>query len=205
MKDDEFSAALDEHMAAFGVRLLPDAVGRLAAFYELVGEHNPLLHLVGPCSPAEFAVRHILESLTLLAHLKRNAVVADAGTGAGLPLIPCLLVREDVSGILIENKERKVSYLQTAVAELGIADRAAIAGVQFQEADISKATSVTCRAIDKFGQRLPALLKWAGRRQLLLFGGPSLGSALAESSKRRFTKELMPLSDQRFLYVSTGG
>ena len=36
------------------------AAGR---FYDLIQEHNPILHLVGPMSAEEFAIRHVLESL----------------------------------------------------------------------------------------------------------------------------------------------
>ena len=63
----------------------------LADYYELVQANNPLLHLVAPSSPEEFAVRHVLESLALLKFLPERAKFADVGAGAGLPSIPCLI------------------------------------------------------------------------------------------------------------------
>src|SRR5436190_12664325 len=111
----EFIAALTANQGAFGIELPQPALERLADHYDLVQEHNPLLHLVAPCSAEEFAVRHILESLSLLEHLPQKAKFADVGAGAGLPSIPCLLVRDDLRGVLIESKEKKAKFLGQAV------------------------------------------------------------------------------------------
>jgi 16S rRNA (guanine527-N7)-methyltransferase len=123
---EEFIQALKTHQIAFGLDLSDLATERLANYYDLVIEHNPLLHLVGPCSPEEFAIRHILESLTLLEHLPKKAKFADVGAGAGLPSIPCLLVREDLKAVLIESKEKKTKFLDLAVETLNISDRAKV-------------------------------------------------------------------------------
>lgn len=173
---------------------------RLADFYDLVQEHNPLLHLVGPCTPEEFAVRHVLESLFLLRFLPQDTRFADIGPGAGFPSVPCLIVRESLSAVLIEAKEKKSSFLREVRDRLNIGDRAEIVNRQFSELKRPEVTHVACRALDKFTQKLPQLLKWSGDRTPLFFGGPTLR---AELTKRgvTFTEHLMPMSEQRFLYV----
>ena len=198
---DGFTKAIAAHQEAFGLSLGDDAIGRLADFYELILEHNPILHLVGPCSPEEFATRHILESLTLLDHLPSAAWFADVGTGAGLPSIPCLLVRGDLKVVLIESKEKKSKFLALAVEKLGLEGRTKIVSRQFQEVDPANCQSVTCRALDKFTEKLPRLVKWSMRRQMLLFGGDNLKSALQEQ-KVVFVQKLMPMSEQRYLFVT---
>ena len=115
----QFVAALMANEGSFGIELSKPALERLADYYDLIQEHNALLHLVAPCSAEEFAVRHILESLTLLEPLPQKAKFADVGAGAGLPSIPCLLVRDDLSEILIESKEKKAKFLENAVEQLG--------------------------------------------------------------------------------------
>jgi 16S rRNA (guanine527-N7)-methyltransferase len=196
----KFIAALSADQEAFGLELSDTTIERLADYYELVQRHNPLLHLVGPCSPEEFAIRHILESLTLLDHLQSGARIADVGTGAGLPAIPCLLAREDLSAILIESKQKKAGFLDEALIVLGLKQRAKVVNRQFEETVPGESDHVTCRALDKFTQKLPKLLKWTGGRKLLLFGGPSLRQALASQGTKP-AERLMPLSDQRFLFV----
>jgi 16S rRNA (guanine527-N7)-methyltransferase len=180
---------------------LPDPlIKELADYYGLIEEQNPLLHLVGPCAPEEFAIRHILESLTLLKHLPQNASFADVGTGAGLPSIPCLIVRQDLRAVLIESKEKKASFLNVAVETLDLKTRTTVENKQYSEVDPGECQFVTCRALDKFTERLPHLLRWSGKRELLLFGGPRLGKEL-QDRRVRFAAELMPMSTQRFLYV----
>lgn len=197
---DEFTNAILANQALFGLELPEDAIERLADYYAIIVEHNPILHLVGPCTPAEFATRHILESLTMARHLPNGAKFADIGTGGGLPAIPCLLVREDLRALLIESKERKTKFLDLAIKTLGLEKRTSIVNKQFPEVEPVGCESVTCRALDKFTEKLPTIVKWKLRRQLLLFGGPNLRDAL-NAEKLTFVEKLMPLSQQRFLFV----
>lgn len=198
---DEFIAAVKSNQQAFGVELPDTTIGRLADYYELVHEHNPILHLVAPTSPAEFATRHILESLTLLEFLPPNARFADVGTGAGLPSIPCLIARDDLKAVLIESKEKKASFLRTAVAECGLDERASIVNRQFSEIARPDVAFVVCRALDRFTEKLPQLIKWSGDATLLFFGGPRLRAQMLVRLDG-VTEKLMPLSEQRYLFVA---
>ncbi len=98
---DEFDKALEAHAEEFGVRLSEEARAGLGVYYSLVMSWNPRLHLVAPCAPGEFATRHVLESLLALRFLTEGASVVDVGSGAGLPVIPCLLARPDLKSVLI--------------------------------------------------------------------------------------------------------
>ena len=197
---DEFTSAVRSNQPAFGVDLSDETIDRLADYYDLIQQHNPLLHLVGPCSPAEFATRHILESLTLLEFLPVDARFADVGAGAGLPSIPCLIARKDLSAVLIESKEKKAGFLRTVLAECQLEERARIINRQFSEIKRPDVSYVTCRALDRFAQKLPQLLKWSGDCNLLLFGGPVLRNALQQYG-RSSKEKLMPLSERRFLFI----
>ena len=197
---DEFIRGLRSNEGAFGVELASVVVERLADYFEFVQNYNPLLHLVGPCSPEEFATRHILESLTLLEHLPKNAKLADVGAGAGLPSIPCLMVRSDLNAELIESKEKKTKFLETAVIELKLSDRTTVVNKQFEETSLDNAEFITCRALDKFSQKLPRLLKWAKGRKILFFGNPLLGEQLRNLGIE-ISAVLMPLSDHRYLFI----
>ncbi len=196
----DFLSALKSNQGSFGLSVAETRVEKLADYYEIVLEHNPLLHLVAPCSAEEFAVRHVLESLTLLEFLPCNAKIADVGTGGGLPSIPCLIVRDDLKAALIESKEKKVRFLETAIERLDLANRAAVINRQFEEADPADSEFVVCRALDKFTEKLPRLVKWSGKRIKLFFGGNNLKEAL-EKQKLQFDAKLMPLSEQRFLFI----
>ena len=199
----QFAEAIKRNQEAFGLELPDTTIGRLADYFELVQKHNPLLHLVAPCSPEEFATRHILESLTLVEFLPAGARFADVGTGAGLPAIPCLIVRDDLHAVLIESKEKKGKFLDEARRELGIAGRSEVINRQFEEIAPKDCGYITCRALDKFSEKLPRLARWSRGRQMLLFGGKSLADTLG-ALKISFDRKLMPLSDRRYLFITSG-
>ena len=199
----ELANALRKHQAAFGLDLPGETIVRLDKYYDLLLEHNPILHLIGPMDAEEFAVRHVLESLTLLQHLPQKTRFADVGSGGGLPAIPCLLARDDLSAVLIESKEKKTKFLVRAIEELGLANRVTIVTRQFHEVEPANCTFVTCRALDKFTEKLGRLLTWSMRRPLLLFGGPRLREGLQRINVG-FREELLPESEQRYLFVVRG-
>ncbi|HEX8638299.1 MAG TPA: RsmG family class I SAM-dependent methyltransferase [Pyrinomonadaceae bacterium] len=195
----EFVESIEKHQSAFGLNLADETINRLVDYHELIQRHNALLHLVAPTSAEEFAVRHILESLTLLEFLPPDAKFADVGTGAGLPSIPCLIAREDLRGVLVESKPKKANFLGEAIEKLNLEKRARVINKQFEEAEKPVVSFVACRALDKFVDKLPRLLRWAGASGLLFFGGDNLRQALQKHGVD-FREKLMPLSEQRFLF-----
>lgn len=197
---DAFITSLRNHEGLFGLTLSQGQIDQLARYFELVGQRNPVLHLVGSFDPDDFAVRHVLESLTLAGRLPVNDRFADVGPGAGLPSIPCLIFRADLSAVLIEAGQKKSRFLAEVIAELGLSDRASVENKQFQEARPSGFGAVTCRALDKFTEKFPRLLKWAKGKDLYFFGGPNLEEAL-KSNRVKAERHLMPLSKQRYLFV----
>jgi len=64
----------------------------------------------------------VIDSLAVQRLIPPDARVCDIGTGAGFPGIPVALVRSDVKMFLIESSQKKSRFLQTAVAELGLAN-----------------------------------------------------------------------------------
>src|SRR3954467_4480117 len=101
-----FEQSLVSNMGSFNLDLPAETVKQLGEYYSLLTRWNDRLHLVAPCTPEEFAVRHILESLMLLKPLPTNARIADIGSGGGLPIIPCLIARPDLQATLIESSQK---------------------------------------------------------------------------------------------------
>jgi 16S rRNA (guanine527-N7)-methyltransferase len=197
----EFDKALAGHAAAFGVSLGEDARARLGDYFELVARWNPRLHLVAPCPPAEFATRHVLESLTALPFMHAGATVLDVGSGAGLPAIPCLVARQDLKAVLVEASQKKAVFLREALSRLGLSERARVVAERFEQVDPPAASCLTCRAIERFAEILPALVSWAAHvPTLLLFGGESLRDIL-QAERLPFETVQLPESERRFLFV----
>ncbi|MDX6501074.1 MAG: rRNA (guanine527-N7)-methyltransferase [Blastocatellia bacterium] len=199
---ERFSQALRERAGDFGGRLSNDDVEGLTNYYELVMKWNPRLHLVGPCVGEEFATRHILESLVLLPHLSHEALITDVGSGAGLPIIPCLIVRPDLRATLIESSQKKAVFLKEALKGLANPRAHKVLSTRFEDIPFVEAEFVTCRALDRFQQLLPKLIEWApAASTLLLFAGPALREKI-EALLPEARAELIPDSEQRFLMIA---
>lgn len=191
-----FEQALTANMRLFGVELAPETVAVLGAYYSLLIHWNDRLHLVAPCSPEEFATRHVLESLLLLPHLPHAAKIADIGSGGGLPIIPCLVARADLEATLIESSQKKAVFLREALKAAG--RKGTIVARRFEEIEAPDVDFVTSRALDQFVRKIPVLLDWApDGATFLLFGGEEL----VEARARGFEAFLIPGSEKRYLFV----
>ena len=199
---ERFREALQDKSADFGVQLTNSDIERLSHYYALLLKWNPRLHLVGPCSSEEFATRHILESLVLIHHLPLNARVADVGSGAGLPLIPCLLLRPDLQVTLIESSERKLIFLREALRHTNSGTPARLIGGRFEVIPVPEVGFITCRALDRFQEMLPKLIDWAPTNcTLLVFAGEALRRQL-ETMLGLIKVEQIPKSARRFLIIA---
>ncbi|HTG93357.1 MAG TPA: 16S rRNA (guanine(527)-N(7))-methyltransferase RsmG [Pyrinomonadaceae bacterium] len=198
-----FRDSLRKGMSTYEVKLSPAMLDQLGAYYELLLRWNERLHLVAPCSAEEFARRHVLESLTLTKHFTPNASVIDIGSGAGLPIIPCLIVRPDLKTTLIESSQKKSVFLREALKTVGALKRATIVSKPFDSLSAPNAEYVTCRALDDFSEAIASLVRWAPTTStLLLFGGPTLRQSL-DNLNLQTTETLLPNSDRRFLFEVT--
>src|SRR5215813_5785874 len=139
-----FEQSLSSRMSSYDLALSAETLSQLGEYYRLLTRWNDRLHLVAPCSPEEFATRHVLESLLLLRHLPHSAKIADVGSGGGLPIIPCLIARAD---------------LEAALNAVG--RKATIVARRFEEIEAPTVSFVTCRALDQFTEKLPELIQWA--------------------------------------------
>lgn len=199
----EFWEAFKQHAPDFGVEYLDDRAPRLANYYELLLKWNPRLHLVAPCSPEQFAVRHVLESLLLLKHLADGASVVDVGSGAGLPIIPCLLARDDLCATLIESSKKKSVFLKEALRAITLPERAKVIASRFEETPSPQADFVTCRALNSFAEKLPQLVEWAQPpAKFAFFVGDDLRDQV-QSILPTVQVEQIPLSDRRFLVIGS--
>ncbi len=89
-------------------------------FYRLVIEQNRVMNLTTITEPHEFAIKHIIDSLSawdekIFQDVER---IADIGTGAGFPAIPLKIFRPQIKFCLIDSLNKRVEFLKRVVAEL---------------------------------------------------------------------------------------
>lgn len=198
---DKFPSALEEYAPRFNLHLKSQAIARLREYYEQVMRWNARLHLVAPCSPAEFATRHVLESLLAADYMHKGASVADVGSGAGLPVIPCLIVRPDLRAMLFESSKKKAIFLREVLPGLGLSGRAEVIAERFEVTRPPQADYITCRALERLAEMFKTLLEWSPTTStLLIFGGEGLRKVL-EKYSLHFQAIRIPESERRLLFI----
>ncbi|AKU92860.1 rRNA small subunit 7-methylguanosine (m7G) methyltransferase GidB [Vulgatibacter incomptus] len=113
-------AVVDEARRSFGVEVGPEALDKLAAFVTELLKWNRKINLTAIEDPAAVAELHVLDSLAIGRHVPDGAKLLDVGTGGGFPGIPLAIVRPDVECLLVDRTEKKVLFLKTVIARLGL-------------------------------------------------------------------------------------
>jgi len=125
------------------------------------------LGLIGPLELPRLWSRHIL-NCALVAPLLKPGRVGDIGSGAGLPGLVLAIARPDAHLILIEPMERRVDWLRSEAAELGL-ENVTVVRARAEEVKLDKPLSqVTARAVTALKGLIPLTAP------LLLHGGEML-------------------------------
>jgi 16S rRNA (guanine527-N7)-methyltransferase len=104
-----------------GRPLTVDEVGKLAKYLELLVKWQKVQRLVGSSVPASIIDDLLLDSLLFVRVLSPGVErLMDLGSGAGLPGIPLSIVLSSVQVTLVEAKQKRASFLSTAVRELSL-------------------------------------------------------------------------------------
>ena len=127
-------------LADLGIALPDAAQHQLLAFRDLLLKWNKTYNLTALRDPAQAISHHLLDSLAVLPHLGEGALL-DVGSGGGLPAIPLAIARPDLAVSMVDTVQKKTSFLQQAVIELGLKNvtvhHARVEEMQGQYAQIS--------------------------------------------------------------------
>lgn len=114
------ATAVSEAARRFGVVTPDAAVPTLVRFLEELLRWNRSVNLTAIDDPAVVGELHLLDSLAVVNHVPANSLVADIGTGGGFPGVPLAVVRPDVQVELFDRTEKKILFLKTTLAKLGV-------------------------------------------------------------------------------------
>jgi 16S rRNA (guanine527-N7)-methyltransferase len=113
-------------LQALGLDLAREQHEKLAAHLQLVEKWNRIHNLTAVRETDQMVVLHVLDSLTVLPHLRHAESVLDVGTGAGFPGIPIAIARPDLEVVLLDSSRKKCAFLEQAKAELRLGNVAVV-------------------------------------------------------------------------------
>lgn len=177
------SDALPPPPAAVAQLFPADRVAAAIAYAELLATDGVLRGLIGPREAPRLWERHLLNCALLAPACPPDATVADIGSGAGLPGLVLAIARSDLSVTLIEPLLRRTTFLEQAVAALGLTNVAVVRGrAEEQQAMFDVVTSRAVAPLDRLlGWSMPLV---SGHGALLAMKG---GSAAEEIESARPT------------------
>jgi len=162
-----------------GIDLARAYTQRLAADSETFG-------LLGPRELPRIWSRHVINSALLSELVPDESLVADVGSGAGLPGIPMAIAQPKAHFTLIEPMERRANWLLSVVNDLGIKNvdviRARAEEVSRTDFDIVTARAVA--ALDKLLKLLTPLTRGSNLKTVLALKGSRAPEEIAEAKPR---------------------
>ena len=155
----QFEAEPESAKAIFGPQ-----IEKARAFAQKLANDSDDLGLLGPRELDKLWSRHILNSAVVAETVKAGDLVADVGSGAGLPGIPMAIALPEAHFVLIEPMERRSNWMLEVIQELGLNNievrRARAEEVLDQKFDIVTARAVA--ALDKLLRLTVHLFKPGG-------------------------------------------
>ncbi|MEN9872860.1 MAG: rRNA ((527)-N(7))-methyltransferase RsmG [Actinomycetota bacterium] len=177
--DIEQEPAAAAEIFGSGIALARSYTRRLAADSETFG-------LLGPRELPRIWSRHVINSALLSELVPNETLVADVGSGAGLPGIPMAIAQPKAHFTLIEPMERRANWLAAVVSDLGIQNvdviRARAEEVTRTDFDIVTARAVA--ALDKLLKLLTPLTRGSNLKTVLALKGSRAPEEIAEAKPR---------------------
>jgi 16S rRNA (guanine527-N7)-methyltransferase len=150
----DFHDALDGALTALGITLPDAARAAIDGHVRLLLAWNGAINLTAIRDPASIATRHVVDSLTGLAVLRARGIdrFVDLGSGGGFPGIPLAAALPADRALLIDSIGKKVRFLATAVAAIGLDGQVASEAIRaealaFGAGDRGHWPAVTARAV----------------------------------------------------------
>ena len=120
---ESLRARLSEGAAALGVTLSDEQRGQLLDYLALLGKWNKVYNLTAVRDPAEMLTHHLLDSLSIIAPLRRHtrgqpARLLDVGSGGGLPGVVIAICCPEVQVSCVDAVAKKAAFVQQVAVAL---------------------------------------------------------------------------------------
>src|SRR5690554_6561534 len=118
----EFKEALSQGAAGVGLHVGDEQIERCATYAGLLLEWNRQVNLTRIVEPREMAIKHFIDSATVLLYdlLPAGARVVDVGTGAGFPGLVLKVLRPDLHVVLMDSLAKRLRFLDAVIGALGL-------------------------------------------------------------------------------------
>jgi 16S rRNA (guanine527-N7)-methyltransferase len=119
---------LKEGAGETGVILTGKMIEKFLVYLVELKEWNKVVNLTSLKKDDSIAVKHFIDSLSLVPHLLPGTSLLDLGSGAGFPGIPVKIAKPSLKVTLLEATRKKVHFQQHLIRKLGLVEISALQG-----------------------------------------------------------------------------
>jgi 16S rRNA (guanine527-N7)-methyltransferase len=114
---------LSKGLNTLGLTIAPNQQHQLLTYVDLIQKWNKVYNLTAVRDPSEMLTHHLLDSLAVVAPLRRHtggqpARVLDVGSGAGLPGTVLAIVCPELAVTCVDTVAKKAAFIQQAAVTL---------------------------------------------------------------------------------------
>jgi 16S rRNA (guanine527-N7)-methyltransferase len=175
-----------EQEPAAAALIFGDGIELARAYTHRLAQDSETFGLLGPRELPRIWSRHVINRALLSELVPEDSLVADVGSGAGLPGIPMAIAQPKAHFTLIEPMERRANWLSAVVQDLGIKNvdviRARAEEVSRTDFDIVTARAVA--ALDKLLKLLTPLTRRSNLKTVLALKGSRAPEEIADAKPR---------------------
>lgn len=113
---------LDAWCTEHHLSLTADQQAAFQTYADLLVDWNQHINLTAITDPKEIAVKHFIDSLSVLTctDLEEGASLIDIGTGAGFPGLPLKIMRPDLHLTLLDSLNKRLIFLEEVCRSLSL-------------------------------------------------------------------------------------
>lgn len=123
----ELRVRLDAALAEMHLKASDKQKNQLIESLAFLSEWNAVINLTAIREPHAMLVQHILDSLSVLHFIPKEATtLLDVGSGGGFPALPIAVMRPDLEVVSVDSVRKKTDYVNKAAEALAIDNLSAV-------------------------------------------------------------------------------
>lgn len=122
MNDNRLSELLVDGITQLGLSVTENQLKQLITYKDILLRWNKVYSLTAITNPRELIIQHLLDGLSLVAHISAAARVLDVGSGMGVPGIILAIMLPTSKITVLDSNSKKSAFLQQVKIELGLSN-----------------------------------------------------------------------------------
>jgi len=116
-----FHEYLDNGAAELGINISTPQIENFTLYANELCRWNRKINLTSITLPEEIAIKHFIDSLTLLKYVDIKGDLLDIGSGGGFPGIPLKIMSPETSIVSVDAVEKKINFQRHIARTLALA------------------------------------------------------------------------------------